>query len=714
MSIRPVRTTFSFAVSAAALAATLVMPNGARAQLATSPEPAQVPEVTVTLPAAAPAAAKAPRPVKAPAAAQQSSTPRSQAKTVAEAPPKPQAASNPAKPAPVSANVPVETSAVSVAPTGTTTSVDQVSSAVTVITSQEIEAQQRRTAPDVLRAVPGVNVVQSNGPGGLTSVFIRGANSNHTKVLIDGIDASDPSSANRTFDFGTLTTFDLDRVEVLRGPQSGLYGADALGGVVVVYTKKGEGPLKVEGLVEGGSFGTFNQAASARGSSGAFNYAFNVSHARADAVPITPAQILLPGTPRLNNNFDNTTVSTKLGFGVTADLTFNVAVRYVETALGFQGDSPQPDFTNRPDPTKSSEDRRQFYSRSEAVWTTYGGRLKSYFGVNYTDLTTKDFSPSNGSSFGDGQRIKYDWRTVVEIARGAVVTGGADHQREKLQVPGLDAQEGNTGVYLQAEVEPVHNLFLVGNLRHDDNENFGAANTWRFAPAYIFDATGTKIKASAGTAFKAPSLSQRFQDFPAFFFFANPDLKPEKSRGYDAGFEQPVFGNRAQFGATYFYNDITGLINGTFDPNTFISSLANVDRAKTKGVEAFASADLTDDLRLRGDYTYTDASNADTGKALLRRPRNKATVSAGWKPAAPLLLTGSLTYIGPTRDVDRVTFNEGVLPGFTLVNVAADYKLNDHVNLFGRIDNLFDKRYQNPNGFEGTGLAAYAGIKLQN
>ena len=697
MSIRSSQTTLCLSVSLAAL---LLQTGGALAQLATSPEPVQVPEVTVNAPAAAQASASAPRPVKAPAAAQQSSTPRSVAKAVVETAAKPQASQVPSQPAQVAA--PVEAAAVTVAPTGTTVSVDQVSSAVTVITGQEIEALQRRTAPDVLRAVPGVNVVQTGGPGGLTSLFIRGTESRHTKVLIDGIDVSDPSSANGTFDFGQLTAFDLDRVEVLRGPQSGLYGADALGGVVVVYTKKGEGPLKVEGRVEGGSFGTFNQAASARGSQGSFNYAFNVSHFQGGEFAVTPQNLLGPGVPRLKSDYENSTLSTKLGFDITPDLTLNFVARYTDSSYGFQ--------SGLFDSTKSRADHEQFFTRGEAVWTTYGGRLKSYFGVNYTDLTTTNFSANSAPDFADGQRIKYDWRTVVELARGVIVTGGADYQREKLQVPTFNAQEGNTGVYLQAQVEPVHNLFLVGNLRHDDNENFGPADTWRFAPAYIFDATGTKIKASAGTAFKAPSLSQRFQSFPEFFFFANPDLKPEKSTGYDIGFEQPVFGGRAQFGATYFYNDITDLINLSAD----FSTLVNVDRAKTKGVEAFASADLTDDLRLRGDYTYTDASNADTGQALLRRPRHKASVSLGWKPVRALLLTGSVTYTGRSDDGDRVTFNPVKLPEFTLVNIAADYALSDQMSLFGRIDNVFDKRYQNPSGYEATGIGAYAGIKLKN
>ena len=705
---------YSYALAVAALA---MVPDTAHAQLATSPAPVQIPEVTVTAPAeGAGKAASVPRPVKAPAAAQQSSTPRVQNKPepVAEAPklkPKSAAVAAELPEEPVS----VDPATVSVSPTGATQSVEQVGSSVTVVTSQEIEAQQRRSANDVLKSVPGVNVVQGGGPGALTSVFIRGTNSNHSKTLIDGIDVSDPSGVNRSFNFGHLTTFDLERVEVLRGPQSGLYGADALGGVVVVYTKKGEGPLKVDALVEAGSFGTFNQALSARGSTDKFNYAFNVSHSRSDNVPVTPGEILLPGTPKINSNYDNMTYSTKLGVDVTSDVTLNFVARYVESAFGFQGDSFNfGDFTNRPDATKSSQDTTQFYTRGEAVWTMFGGRVKNYFGINYADLTTKDFAPNSGSSFADGQRVKYDWRSVVQVSRGLTVTAGADAQTEKLQVPALNAEESNKGVYAQAQFEPVHNLFLVGNVRHDDNEQFGGATTWRFAPAYVFEGTGTKIKGSYGTAFKAPSLSQRFQDFPAFFFFANPNLKPEESTGWDIGFEQAVFGGRAQFGVTYFRNDITNLINGTFDPMTFVSSVDNIGRAKTTGVEGFVAADVTDTFRIRADATYLEAFDEITGDELKRRPRFKGTVSLGWKATPKLLLTQSVTYVGASLDFDRPTFNPVVLPGFALVNIAADYSLTDNVSLFGRIDNLFDKKYQNPSGFEGTGLGAFAGVRLRN
>ncbi|MET4170571.1 hypothetical protein ABIB99_001653 [Bradyrhizobium sp. LA6.1] len=220
-----------------------------------------------------------------------------------------------------------------VSPTGVVTPTNLVASSVTVLTARDIERDQRRTASDALSAVPGLNLVQTGGPGGQTSIFMRGTNSNHTKVLIDGIDVSDPGNPNRSFDFGQLLTSDIQQIEVLRGPQGGLYGADALGGVISIVTKKGDGPARATGSVEGGSFGTFNQTAGLSGSQDHFNYAFNVAHFHANDVPVTPVELLPPGQKAIGNYYDNMTYSTKLGAELSENLTLNGVARYTDATL---------------------------------------------------------------------------------------------------------------------------------------------------------------------------------------------------------------------------------------------------------------------------------------------------------------------------------------------------------------------------------------------
>ena len=207
----------------------------------------------------------------------------------------------------------IELPEVTISATGTPEPLTDVGSSVTVIDAAQIEREQRRTVPDALSLAPGLNVAQTGGPGGQTSVFIRGTNSNQVKVLIDGIDASDPSNPNGSFDFGQLLTYDLSRIEVLRGPQSGLYGADAIGGVISLTTKAGEGPPKAKALIEGGSFGTLNETMGFSGSTPVFSYNMNLAHFDVANTPVTPPELLPPGRQAIGNAYENWTLSTKLG-----------------------------------------------------------------------------------------------------------------------------------------------------------------------------------------------------------------------------------------------------------------------------------------------------------------------------------------------------------------------------------------------------------------
>jgi vitamin B12 transporter len=610
---------------------------------------------------------------------------------------------------------PAAQQAIVVSPTATETPVGQVASSVTVITAKDMERDQRRTVPDALATVPGLNVVQAGGPGGQTSVFMRGTNSNHTKVLIDGIDVSDPSNPNRTFDFGQLLTSDIQQIEVLRGPQSGLYGADALGGVISIITKKGEGPPRATGMIEGGSFGTFNQTAALSGSQDRFNYAFNVAHFRATDIPVTPLELLPPGQKAIGNNYDNMTYSTKLGADLSENLTLNAVARYTDATLHFTGDTFDPvTFASFPAAAQSTQIVHQLFTRGEAVWSVFDGRIKNYFGVNYTNHWNSNISPGDAApTINTGDRVQYDWHTVTQLAPFHTFIVGAEHETETLQTSTVSAQNTNKAGYVELQSQFANRLFLVENVRQDDNDRFGEHPTFRLAPALIVPFTETKLKASYGTGFKAPTLNQLFVSFPAFFFFANPNLKPEESVGYDAGFEQPVFNDRLRFGSTYFHNDITNLIQSVVDPATFSSTNVNIGRAITEGTENFVSANITDRVRVRADYTFTRTVDAATGLELLRRPKEKWSANAIWNPIDPLTLSATVLHTGSFIDANRAfTIPRLLAPGFTVVNVAADYAVTDQLKVFGRVDNLFNVHYQNPTGFLQPGLGVFGGIRL--
>ncbi len=581
----------------------------------------------------------------------------------------------------------------------------QLGSSVTVITADDIAARQLRTATDVLKLVPGLNVVQSGGPGGVTSVFMRGTNSNHTKVLIDGIDVSDPSNAGATFDFGQLLASDIERIEVLRGPQSGLYGSDAIGGVISVTTKAGKGPLSLSGSLEGGSFETFNQTLALSGSTDQLQYAAHVEHLHSGATPVTPLDLLQPGEARLDDYEDNLTASTRLGYTVSAGFDVNLVGRYTDAHYAFTGDNPFA-FPSFPDAQRSKSDTSQYYTRLSGHLVSFDGVLDQTLGVAYASAWTLNLDPNFGASVNSGDRVRIDWQGAVRLSADETLVLDAEHDRDAIHEPISAAVTDNAGaVELQSHLGD--HFYSALNLRYDDNERFGSKVTWRFAPAYLITASDTRFSASAGSGFKAPTLGELYQNFPPFFF-SNPDLKPETSTGYDLGVEQGLLDKAVRVGLTWFRNDIHNLITTDVTGTTY----ANVGRAVTQGAETFIAWQPLRTLRLRADYTFTQADDDVLHEQLLRRPKHKATLDANWQVSDAFSVDSTLLYVGSWIDGNR-DFSIARLraPGYTTVHLAANFALNARWTLFARIDNLLDRRYQDPVGFLQPALGVFAGVR---
>jgi vitamin B12 transporter len=584
----------------------------------------------------------------------------------------------------------------------------EIASSVTVITHDDIERKQARTLSDVLQDVPGLNLVQTGGAGGQTSVFMRGTNPNGVKVFVDGIDVSDPSSGSGTFNFEHFLTGNIERVEVLRGPQSGLYGANSIGGVINIITKKGGGPTQLRGSVEGGWFGTFNQSAGVGGSLSRFNYDVDVEHFHADDTPVTPSALVVPGRATHGNYYDNTTVATRLGAGLTENFDVELVARYINTTLRFTGD----DFID-PESFLSQEDKQQLYSRATAHLALFDGRFDQTLGVAYADFYQRDLDPNvtpTSVNLFSGDRVKVDWQGNIKLAPAQILTLGAEHQRDTVDSSGpVTGEMTDDAGFLQLQSGFGERFFNTVSLRFDDNDRFGSKPTFRVAPALLIPETDTKLKGSVGTGFNPPTLSQLFQSFPEFGFFANPNLKPETSLGYDLGFEQALLKKQVQFGATYFHNDIDNLIT----INDSGTTLVNVGKAIAYGVESFVSYKPRDRLTLRGDYTITLAKDDILDQPLLRRPKHKASVNATWQATNAAALSTTLLYVGPWQDVSRAGTATGLdVNGYTVVNLAASYDLGRGVTGFGRIDNLLDRRYQDPLGFRRPGFGAFAGVRV--
>ncbi len=591
------------------------------------------------------------------------------------------------------------------------TELSQVASSLTLITAEDIEAHQWRTLPDALATTPGLSLTQTGGPGGQTSVFLRGANANHTKVLIDGIDVVDPSEGS--FDFGQTLTSAFARVEVLRGPQSSLYGSDALGGVINIVTAEGHGRPRFNAAVEGGSFDTLNETAAVSGSTGGLSFRADIAHAFSGDTPVTPLALLAPGEARIGDRYDNLTASTKLGLAITPDFGLGLVVRYLGARLKTTGENYAA-YPAVPDAAQTVQITHQLFVRGEARLSLMSGAFANVLGLGYTDYRTRIQAPDDGFGLpepiiNNGDRLKLDWQGTFRLAARHTLVLGAEDVTERLRGSPIDASKTTRAGFIELQSRPLGGLTIAASVRYDDDDRFGGRATWRVGPTYTLEATGTQLKATYGTGFKSPTLTQLFVSFPAFNFFANPNLRPETSEGYDIGLEQPMAGGAVRLGATWFHNAIRNLI----EPNADFTSYDNIGRATTYGIESFIAWRVNGRLSLRGDHTWTVARDDVAAQDLLRRPRQRASLSADWRPANRLSLSATALYTGARIDGNRDFSIPRLIAGsYLTVNLAGSYDLGRGLAVFARIDNLLDRHDQDPVGFQKPGLGVFGGVKV--
>jgi vitamin B12 transporter len=610
-----------------------------------------------------------------------------------------------------------------VSATRISTPIEEVASSVTVITGEEMERRQQRSLADALRAAPGLYLAQSGGPGSTASLFMRGSNSNHTLVLIDGIEIQDASGATGAFRYEHLLVHDIERVEVLRGPQGTLYGSDAIGGVVNIITKRGAGPARYFASAEAGSFSTFNQYAGLSGGADRFDYAFNIGHFRTEGISVTPAR-LRGGAAGEKDGYDNLGFSTRLGARLSDDLDVSLAARLTRTVA----DNDSNNFAGE-DPN-AEERTRQFFARLQAKLNTFDGRFEHTLGLSHAAYRRRDadgadaLTTDTANTRNDGDKAKIDWQGDYRFADGHTLTLGLESEKDSIDSASdlndtvfgpstsrIDQSTRNDAGFVQIASRFADRFFATVGLRRDEHERAGGKTTYRVAPAYVHRETGTKLKATYGTGFKAPTLSQLFESSQTSFgaFTGNPNLKPEESRGWDAGFEQSLFDNRIAFGSTYFRNDIDNLI--TF--NSSFTSLANIAAAKIHGVESFVGLNLGKGLDLRLDHSFTVAEDAQTERELLRRPKHKASLTGYWQATGAAGFDLGVLHVGSRVDIDTVTFANKRMNSYTLVNLTGRYALSETWTFSARIDNLLDRDYEDPDGFQRPGVGAYAGVKAR-
>ena len=580
-------------------------------------------------------------------------------------------------------------------------------SAVTVITAEELERKQVRVVSDVLREVPGVAVNRSGTVGALTQVRIRGAEANHTLVLIDGVEVNDPSGGSE-FDFADLLAADVERIEVLRGPQSALYGSDAIGGVINVITRKGRGPAAATLRLEGGSFGSGEVSAGVRGAGERYHLSLGGTGFRTSGVSIAPGA---GGKPE-KDGYRNHSWRARLGADLLEDLHVELVGRYVRSKVETDPGGLAGGF-QRPVDGDNETRGTQWSGRARLAYGLFDGAWEHRLGAGASRKKRDYFAAGSRNYAAEGARSRFDYQTSVFFDTAALAD--AEHsftflaEREKDSQTAGGSQSDVTGYGYTGEyrVGVWERLFLSGSVRFDDNDRFRDAVTFRATMAYLIEGSGTRLHGSYGTGVKNPTLFELFGFAPGFT--PNPRLTPEKSNGWDAGVEQSIFDRRLSVDVTYFANRIRNHISGGFDTSVNLDGVSRI-----RGVETTLKARITPALTLTGQYTWTDAKDP-LGMTLTRRPRHVASAHLAWD-----LLDGraglglGVRYNGEQQDVrfdSNYSQSRVTLDDFVLVNATASYETAPGVELFGRVENLLDRDYQEVFGFRNTGIGGFLGIR---
>ena len=614
-------------------------------------------------------------------------------------------------------------------PNLTATPLNQTASSVTVITAEQILQRGQVNVAEVLRGVPGLDVVRNSTPGSPTSVFLRGAPNEHTKVLIDGIPANDPLSVGRGFDFSNLSVDNIEKIEIIRGPQSVLYGSDAIGGVILITTRKGQGQMSGRASTWGGSFSTFNSAANAGGSSGPVYYSMGGSYF--DSNGFSAADRRLPGNVE-DDGFQLGTFSTRAGWQPSENVNVDFVLRYnqghVDTDNGRGAFRDDP---NNSDTIQQTVAGVRIRTRNEEGW--YEQQLAYYVS---DVLRGSRFVPDAVNLFpffshysGNTQQI--DWRNTFHLLDtdwfGTSTTVGAMYQTELgSAVEGFDIVPRSSlddgAVYGEQQTRIGESWYTTAGVRSDHYNAYGANDTYRFTSLYRVPGLNTGIRGTIGTGFRAPSLYQRFS------IYGNPNILPERSKGWDFGIEQPMFDGNLVPSVTYFRNDFTNLIDFDFNAGPIVFGFPtgqyyNAFQARTTGIEFSTLFVLDDRTTLTTSYTYMETHapsivapppiGADA--PLLRRPNNKFGLQfnrrilnnrAAWNIG--------LNYVGTRDDADtNFPASRVRLPSYTVVNTALTYDLTRQIQLTGRIDNVFNERYQEVFGYGTAPLSGYAGAAVR-
>jgi vitamin B12 transporter len=582
---------------------------------------------------------------------------------------------------------------VTVVATRTPDAVRTLGTAVDVITAADLEREQIDTPAAAFGGVPGAPAFPNGAPGSDVSVFMRGSDSDQTLFLVDGIRLNDANTDYSVY-LGGARLGVTDSIDIARGPESVLYGSEAVGGVVSIQAQKGSGEPAADVSVEGGSFGTITGALDAQGSRDGWDWSVSTSGSQT-------------ANDRPNNSFESGDLVVRVDRDLAGGADVGATLRGFEGRYGDPGDI----YTNDPyaHETESNWLGTVFADLKPAPdWTahvTVGGQDRSYVAFDespgvFSTTTTVD----NHSGVVDAQ-ASYSGLAGQRVTAG--VTGEVETTSDN-GYGSIDQRQTLIAAFAEDEWSPLKSVFLTGGLRYDDFDTFGSSVTGRATAAWLSPDRALKLRASYGTGFNAPSFLELYG--VATGYQGNPGLKPERSRGGDAGADWYLPGNRGTLSATAFRNDFRDLIvyNFNVEPGT----TENVGLARTQGVELEAKLSLPAGLELHASYTYLDADDITDGTRLLRRPRNSGSADL-WRAFGGGFSAGAgIQAVGGREDVDAQTYLDTEDPSYSVVRVYAEWRANPRLTLKARVENLLDRKYQPVNGYPALGFGVFAGVEL--
>ena len=580
-----------------------------------------------------------------------------------------------------------ELKAIEITATRTSIEEENPASALTIITQEEIQQKQHMQVKDILRDQVGIGVVNVGPMGGTSSVFMRGAAPSSTLILIDGVQVK--SNTTGGYDFSNLQMDNIERIEILRGPQSTLWGADAVGGVINIVTKRGKGDPTHSITFEGGSFETFKETLASSGSLGKFDYSATASRTDSDGFSAFNED---RGATE-DDGYQNTTLSSRMGYNFLEDGRIEFIGRYTKSRSEFDGLNLAFVLSDSPSHIQRSETFYFAVPLEKSITSWWDAKLNT--NMNYDELDTQD--PTFGDSVILSRTYTVDFQNNLSLGKYASAVFGFEHQVTNgyNNSNNFSLENRSQGYYLQGRLNLDDRVLLNAGFRQDVNSRFDDQFTYKVEGAYQLKSWGTLLRAAYATGFRVPSVNEVL--FP---FFGNTNIQPEESDNWEVGFEQKLAGDRITVGANYFETDYKNLI--VFDFVTFIAQ--NIGSATSKGIEGFAKFKILDNLDLTANYTWNQATDDTDGSLLPRRPRHtfSSSLHYDWNKK-----------IGTTVAVNHRTkmpSGTGVVGERTIVRAAVSYQINKNWKLTARGENLFNEKYEESFQFGGQGISGYAGV----